>query len=518
MVDIDLSEWRCNKLKRFLSQKGTTTFDVKYIKRPLGRKRRQVAIPLVISGITSYVTHVIDKHELNEQKEQLEKQIQFSNVETAKLADLTNKDLSNLEINFDNLKRESEKQVNKICQEVGQVTDRVFVNQIKTEIESYKSTILKFLVETNSRARHSSFMTSAIHICRSINRNVDEAACYSYMNLQRMEVTGLTPSIDTYGRTTIKVKVIYSIANLRRIGPITRTLEIGVPIGRKGKTYFYEFTKIPRKITAISNEPIVVDKCTESPVDGSTFCNFENIYNKEFDGNCVKSVVSRNSLACPKEILLSSEQCITKVTKDYILVSSFVDFYSIEQEGYIGSRKTLSRGPNVTLLKRPEDDTMYGCGTKTSLIKGRTSSETEMISLENGKSSGKYIHDWLSTGEFGHIASYTNITALHNKEDYKHISELLNAEKVPAALAPMYERLKPYFPTFVICSTIIMIVGLLICSIRRGYITSSLLRKLWKKRKIQKRRKAEKIAMEQIAEDTKTRMKRKRRDFHQFNL
>lgn len=240
----------------------------------------------------------------------------FSNVEISKLADLTNKDLTNLEINFDNLKRESTKEVNKICKDVGQVTDRVFINQIKSEVENYKSTILKFLVETNSRALHSSFMTSLMHICKSINKDVVESACYNYMSMQQMDITGLTPVVDNSGRTSIKIQVSCKIANLKRIGPITRTLAIGMPIGNKESAYFYEFTKIPSKITSIDNEPIVVDKCSESTIDGSVFCNFENIYNKNFDGNCVKSVVARTSLACPKEIMLSQEQCITRVTKN----------------------------------------------------------------------------------------------------------------------------------------------------------------------------------------------------------
>ena len=173
----------------------------------------------------------------------------FLKVETSQLADLTNKDLTNLEINFDNLKRESTKAVNKICKDVGQVTDRVFINQIKSEVENYKSTILKFLVETNSRARHSSCMTSIIHICKSLNMNIDESACYSYMSMQEMDITSLTPTVDNSGKITIKVQVLCNIANLKLIGPITRTLAISMPIGNKKSTYFYEFTKISSKIT-----------------------------------------------------------------------------------------------------------------------------------------------------------------------------------------------------------------------------------------------------------------------------
>ena len=222
----------------------------------------------------------------------------------------------------------------------------------------------------------------------------------------------------------------------------------------------------------------MVDKCSESPVDGNMFCTFENIYNKNFDGNCVKSVVSRTSLACPKEIMISQEQCIIRVTKNYLIVATFSDYYSISQKGYSGSRKLLARGPIVALLSRPTEDTLYGFGQKISLIKGRSSYESELLSMKNEESSEKFVQNWLSKGEFGQIADFTNKTILHNRADYEKISNLLKTERIPEALRPIYARLKPHLPTIVICSTIIMITAILICLIRKGYITTNFVRKI----------------------------------------
>lgn len=117
-------------------------------------------------------------------------------------------------------------------------------------------------------------------------------------------------------------------------------------------------------------------------------------------------------------------------------------------------------------MSRPTEDTLYGCGQKTTLIKGKSTSESELLSVKNEESSKNFIQNWLSTGEFGQISGFTNKTTLHNKDDYEKISNLLKTERIPKALMPVYERLKPYLPAIVICSTIIMIIAFLICLIR----------------------------------------------------
>ena len=108
--------------------------------------------------------------------------------------------------------------------------------------------------------------------------------------------------------------------------------------------------------------------------------------------------------------MLLQEQCITRVTKNCILVATFSDFYSISQRGYYGSRTLLAKGPIVTLLNRPTENSLYGCVQKTTLIKERLTSESELLSLKNEESSEKFVQNWLSTGEFGQIADFTNKT------------------------------------------------------------------------------------------------------------
>ena len=156
LFSIRLSKANCVTFEKFLVEHGSTTFNVTYQATPRNRKRRQalaaIGVPVILAGGTSYITNKFMEKKEEAEIERVRQTIKLSNLQQEDLINLVKSNFDKVDLEFDHVYEKFEEETTKQCQELGMLSDRMFLEVVNDLFTYYRLTVMSFLTDIPSNA------------------------------------------------------------------------------------------------------------------------------------------------------------------------------------------------------------------------------------------------------------------------------------------------------------------------------------------------------------------------------
>lgn len=394
------------------------------------RYRRQV-IPLIIaaSGMIAGISAgaAIVHHSDNNSK-----QIKADELLTAKLVDITSKDLEKLQIQITNENRAVDNALRRECETTDQLSQQMFLEQIIDEFDEFKDRLTQEILNLKTRAsfRNNRALETVINACTLLNGRNRETACRDFIEITPVKVIEYVPKMDKGHKLSIIIKVEFANPQMEELSQTFNVLSVAVPIGIRNEKYFY-LKLITPKLIAYSdkvNKAFSVDNCKTNFLMKSIFCSDKDLfYDKSMDLCASSLVTNEKSKACEHEMIHSKMDCLFSSNKDYVLVAHFhtpnaqsSQTTSIIPVTKVGSQE-LDHKSNVTVFERIDHTLTITCHSASYSVKGKSREVNEIVDINLENLSPNTFH--ISDNHFDNILSQLNKTEMINKTDLQEISK-----------------------------------------------------------------------------------------------
>jgi hypothetical protein len=437
--------------------------------------------------------------------ENIRQTVKMSNLQEKDFINLVKSDFDTVDLEFDQVYTKVDKESTKQCQELGSLSDRMFLEVVNDLFTFYQLTVMSFITEINARNRYSLYQSTIMSMCKAYNIDIPPTACSDYFQSKAAKVHGVHPVMNKNGIISVKLIVEILMPKFEYLGQTTRTATIGLPISHENDQYFYEFAIVPKTISMKDGKVTVIDEC--NTIDDSTFCDYSQILRSSIYERCGRQAITHSDLSsCEKKIYKTTTPCIYQATQSKILISSFKQVFLLNNN----HEKIAGDEPQVSLIERSNAKSMM-CGSNMLLLPEVTES-SERIVVKDFGSIQSSAESWISQVEYIRIGKFAERSTYFNDEAYDTLARKTD-QLVHEKLGPVYENLRPF--SFYITS----IFGL-ISTLSCGYFAYKLFKFARNRLSRRSREQEESIPMRQeTANPNRSFQNRRRaRPFRNYNL